>query len=68
MSGHQGGSAAIGPDSDDFTVAQDGEYDGDDEPVDGDDRPVDEDPGDVVPDDERPVVIDEVTDSPADAD
>jgi len=52
------------PDSDDFTVAQDGEYDVDDEPVDADERPIDDEPDELFPDEERPVVLDDAPDAP----
>lgn len=44
---------------DEFTVAQDGDYEPRDEPVDDDERPIDDEPDDEFPDDERVVVLDD---------
>lgn len=44
---------------DEFTVAQDGDYEPDDGPVDDDERFIEDDEEEGFPDDERPVVLDE---------
>lgn len=66
MSDH--GDAATGPDSEEFTVAQDGEYDAAQEPVDDDERPLDDEPDAAFPDEERRVVLDDPAEAPEEAD
>jgi len=42
-----------------FTTAQDGDYEPDEEPIDDDERPVDDEADDAFPDDERVVILDD---------